>query len=143
MTRKPMLYAVPWSTPRIDSPKRTAAHAPSISNVGTASCFSLTRNGVFECAAANPPTKKNRPSVCSTQLNGVSSGKCLSGLSMYMPVGVSTSAVTSQCPSTTVTTAIARTASMNGFLSILTPPSAISPTAPITSPPPSRSGRAR
>lgn len=35
---------------------------------------------------------------------------------MYMPVGVSTSEVTSQWPSTTATTASARTASMNGFL---------------------------
>jgi hypothetical protein len=47
-----MLYAVPWSTPRIDSPKRTAVHAPSISDVGTASCFSLVTNEVLERAAA-------------------------------------------------------------------------------------------
>lgn len=47
-----MLKAVAWSTPRIESPKRTAVHAPSISSVGTASCFSLVRNGVFEWAAA-------------------------------------------------------------------------------------------
>lgn len=91
-----MFQAVPWSTPRNASPKRTAAQQPSISSVGTASCFSRTRNEVFECAAAYPPTKKNRPSVCSTHETGVSEDKCFSGLSMYMPVGVSTSAVTSQ-----------------------------------------------
>nr|WP_238412803.1 hypothetical protein [Saccharothrix deserti] len=70
--------------------------------------------------------KKNSPNVWSTQLTGANSGIHRSGLSTTSPSPVSTTAVTSQWPSTTPTIAIARVASITG--------------SRVTAPPPPRSG---
>nr|WP_309113520.1 hypothetical protein [Saccharothrix sp.] len=56
----------------------------------------LRVHGVRDRAAANPPVKKNRPSVWKIQLNQDSSGTHRKGLSTTSAPSTSTTDVTSQ-----------------------------------------------
>ncbi|MDU0293456.1 hypothetical protein NUG22_29960 [Saccharothrix longispora] len=127
-TAYPVFHTVPCGRPRTDNPNRTTAHTASSPATGGNSRRTLDHHGVVERAAPNPPVKKNRPSTWSTQLAGASSGIHRSGLSTTSPSSVSTSAVTSQWPSTTPTTASARVASTRG-------------SRPVTATRPPRAGR--
>lgn len=128
-TRYPTVHTVCCGAPRTDSPNRTSAHTPSSTATGTTSRRARRHHGVAERAAPNPPAKKNSPSAWSTHVAGASSGTHRSGLSTTRPSSVSTGAVTSQCPSTTATTAIARVASTTRSRLTAAPP-------PRSAPPP-------
>ncbi|GAB2982658.1 hypothetical protein GCM10027184_37110 [Saccharothrix stipae] len=121
-TRYPTVITVCCGRPRTDSPNRTAAHAPSNTATGSTSLRARGHHGAPDRAAPNPPVKKNNPNVCNTQLAGASSGTHRNGLSTTSPSPVSTTAVTSQCPSTTPTIATARVASITGSLVMASPP---------------------
>ncbi|MCP2097978.1 hypothetical protein LV78_005968 [Actinosynnema pretiosum] len=113
-TSHPTTSTVSCGSPRSDSPSRTSAHTPSSAPTDGSTRRARAHQGTRERAAANPPAKKNSPRVWSTQVTGASSGIQRSGLSSTTPCSVSTSAVTSQWPSTTPVIAMARTASTNG-----------------------------
>lgn len=113
-TRYPTVSTVCCGSPRIDSPKRTAAQPPSNTATGATSRRARRVHGVRDRAAANPPVKKNSPSVWKIQLAHVSSGTHRNGLSTTNAPSTGTTDVTSQCPSTTPAMASARTASITG-----------------------------
>jgi hypothetical protein len=119
-----MVSTVCWGSPRIDSPKRTAAQAPRSTRTGTAGRRALRVHGVREPAAAKPPVKKNRPRVWKSQLTQDSSGSHRNGLSTTSAPSTSTTDVTSQCPTTTPAIASARTESITGsrVVTALPPP---------------------
>ncbi|GLZ29950.1 hypothetical protein Lesp02_21400 [Lentzea sp. NBRC 105346] len=96
VTMYPTAITVCCEIPRTASPANTSTQHPSNTTTGTTSCRSLTHQGVSDRADANPPTKKNNPSVCNTQVSGTSPGIHRNGLSTLNPSPPCTNAVTNQ-----------------------------------------------
>ena len=120
--------SVTCGSPRNHSPPSTTTQNPSSSRTGTTTRRTRPSSGAPDRAAANPPTKKNSPNVWSTHVTGTNPGMSRNGLSMLTPLTPATVAVTSQCPTTTPTTAMARTVSTTGSRPLtvgLLPPSGL------------------